>query len=107
MPPEYTMSGHVSEKTDSFAFGMVLLELLAGRPPRETAELYTMEPGKQHRMLLFVPIISNPAAAPIYLSHTTPRDVAVSPVVLLSQISFRRWSSSSRTRAPATGHAAS
>jgi serine/threonine protein kinase len=49
MPPEYTMSGHVSERTDAFAFGMVLLELLAGRPPRETAELYTMEPGKRGR----------------------------------------------------------
>jgi serine/threonine protein kinase len=42
-----TTSGHVSERTDSFAFGMVLLELLAGRPPRETAALYTMEPGKR------------------------------------------------------------
>jgi len=35
------MNGHVSEKTDSFAFGMVLLELLTGESPAATAELYT------------------------------------------------------------------
>ena len=27
------MDGHVSEKTDTFAFGVVLLELLTGKPP--------------------------------------------------------------------------
>ena len=35
MPPEYIQSGHVSEHTDTFAFGVVLLELLTGRPPYE------------------------------------------------------------------------
>ena len=33
MPAEYLMAGHISEKTDTFAFGVVLLELLTGRPP--------------------------------------------------------------------------
>jgi serine/threonine protein kinase len=32
-PPEYTGQGHVSEKTDTFAFGVVLLELLTAKPP--------------------------------------------------------------------------
>ena len=39
-PPEYAMSGHVSEKTDAFALGVVLLELLTALPSsnRETNE---------------------------------------------------------------------
>ena len=32
-PLEYLQLGHVSEKTDSYAFGVVLLELLTGKPP--------------------------------------------------------------------------
>jgi serine/threonine protein kinase len=35
MPPEYTMFGQVSEKTDTFAFGVVLCELLTGLPPAD------------------------------------------------------------------------
>ena len=31
------MDGHVSEKTDTFAFGVVLLELLTGKPPYDHA----------------------------------------------------------------------
>jgi hypothetical protein len=33
MAPEYAQLGQVSEKTDTFAYGVVLLELLTGMPP--------------------------------------------------------------------------
>jgi hypothetical protein len=33
MPMEYMQSGHVSEKTDTYAFGVVLCELLSSKPP--------------------------------------------------------------------------
>ncbi|WVZ96738.1 hypothetical protein U9M48_042339, partial [Paspalum notatum var. saurae] len=36
IPPEYFMSGHASEKTDVFCFGLMLIELVTGR---ETLEL--------------------------------------------------------------------
>ena len=37
MPAEYIQLGHVSEKTDTFAFGVVLCELLTGLPPSDHA----------------------------------------------------------------------
>ena len=37
MPLEYTQMGHVSEKTDTFAFGVVLCELLTGDTPSDRA----------------------------------------------------------------------
>jgi len=36
MPMEYLQSGHVSEKTDTYAFGVVLCELLTGKPPYDS-----------------------------------------------------------------------
>ncbi|RLN30699.1 hypothetical protein C2845_PM05G25660 [Panicum miliaceum] len=40
IPPEYFMSGHASEKTDVFCFGLLLIELVTGR---ETLELHHNE----------------------------------------------------------------
>ena len=44
MAPEYRTHGHVSEKLDSYAFGVVLLELLTGKLPIEVAALHMEEP---------------------------------------------------------------
>ena len=35
--------GHVSEKMDSYSFGIVLLEVVTGKPPREVVALHTQE----------------------------------------------------------------
>ena len=43
MPPEFVTMGHVSEKTDSYAFGITLLEVLTGKPPREVVALHAQE----------------------------------------------------------------
>ena len=32
MAPEYAMRGHLTEKADVFGFGVVILEILSGRP---------------------------------------------------------------------------
>ena len=40
IPPESLMTSHVSEKTDVFAFGLMLIELVTGR---ETLELHETE----------------------------------------------------------------
>ena len=42
MPMEYLQMGHVSEKTDTFAFGVVLCELLTGKPPADYASAQTL-----------------------------------------------------------------
>jgi serine/threonine protein kinase len=39
MPPEYTQNGHCSEKTDAYAFGIILLELLTGKLSIEVASM--------------------------------------------------------------------
>ena len=38
-PSEYTQRGHVSERTDSFALGIVLMEMLADLHPTQAREL--------------------------------------------------------------------
>jgi serine/threonine protein kinase len=64
-PPEYAMSGHVSEKTDTFAFGVVLLELLTAKPPSDEASnefLYSeLEPVLSEAEMALVPLLDRSA----------------------------------------------
>ena len=60
-PPEYTGQGHVSEKTDTFAFGVVVLELLTAKTPsnKDTSEfLYAeLEPVMRLASKLLPPLL--------------------------------------------------
>jgi serine/threonine protein kinase len=56
MPPEYEKSGHVSEKTDSYAFSILLLELLTGRVGLAAASLQLEEPDLFEDMQQFVDV---------------------------------------------------
>jgi hypothetical protein len=51
MPPEYEKGGHVSVKTDSYAFGIVLLELLTGKVGLVAAALHVEEPDLFEEMM--------------------------------------------------------
>jgi hypothetical protein len=46
MPPEYEKGGQVSEKTDSYAFSILLLELLTGKVGLEAAAVHFEEPDR-------------------------------------------------------------
>ena len=43
MPNEYFHSGQVSEKTDAYSFGMVLMELITGKSSRAVAVMVTTD----------------------------------------------------------------
>jgi len=85
MPCEYLQFGHVSEKTDAYAFGVVLLELLTGKPPanKVTRELlaYDMAPALQQPEQLMPPLLDAiapggwPQAAAVALARVAARCV--------------------------------
>ena len=47
LSPEYAMRGHLTEKTDVFAFGVVALEVVSGRPNSDSSleeeQVYLLE----------------------------------------------------------------
>jgi hypothetical protein len=56
MPPEYGKQGHVSEKTDAYAFAILLLELLTGQVGLAAAALQLDEPDLFEDMQQFVDV---------------------------------------------------
>ena len=67
MPPEYIQSGRVSAKTDTYAFGVVLLQMLTGKPPfhpqtRETL-VNELAPALADPERLFAPHLDGRAGA--------------------------------------------
>jgi hypothetical protein len=54
MPQEYEKGGHVSEKTDAYAFAIVLVELITGRVGMAAAVLHAEEPDLFQDMQQFV-----------------------------------------------------
>lgn len=47
LAPEYAMRGHLTEKADVFAFGVVALEVISGRPNSDSSlegeKIYLLE----------------------------------------------------------------
>ena len=47
LAPEYAMLGHLTEKADVFAFGVVALEIVSGRPNSDSSleedKIYLLE----------------------------------------------------------------
>ena len=98
-PPEYTGQGHVSEKTDTFAFGVVLLELLTAKPPSHAGELLYSElslmldrrAGEWPRdKTLALAAIAHKCLEMVVRKRCAVRDVLVELDVLAGRMALRR-----------------
>ena len=56
LAPEYASSGKLTEKSDVFSYGVVLIELITGRQPYDLAEPFMEEGLVQWVRILFSPV---------------------------------------------------
>jgi serine/threonine protein kinase len=64
--PEYAIHGQLTEKVDTYSFGVVVLEILSGRKSNDTR----LEPETQYlleRVSILVLKLSSPWCKPVFL----------------------------------------
>jgi Protein tyrosine and serine/threonine kinase len=70
LAPEYAMRGHLTEKTDVFAFGVLVLEVVSGRPNADSNQ----EPDQVY-LLDWVLTILSTNLNPFMIKWTMLKDV--------------------------------
>jgi serine/threonine protein kinase len=73
--PEYAIHGQLSEKVDTYSFGVVVLEILSGRKSNDTR----LEPETQY-LLEWVSFIDHCSEISLFLVHALPSIAAISHI---------------------------
>lgn len=72
MAPEYASSGKLTEKSDVFSFGVVLLELITGRKPVDASQPLGDESLVEWVTSLFLVCWFNLLSSPTYILKNPP-----------------------------------
>lgn len=89
VPPEYTTHGVFSEKTDVYALGVVLLELLTGRRAIDAAKLSLVAWVRKFHTLTTSPSITIDLHAPNHTTNHSPwsMDMIYQPYLPIDSLS--------------------